>query len=183
MRRRSLMFLVLGVAGLALYVFGEHSVYTLLAGSLGFIAMVVSYFSHYRPGAILGMLVVAVSAAVASPLETLTEVGAILTAVVGFFLPVAVCVWFALSTEVEEEPRLMHYRRPALLTAFYALLCLVSVPLAIRAISLFAPNVSVRFSVLEEVSVILMVASIGAVILSFREPRPATKIEETEKTS
>jgi hypothetical protein len=157
------------LAILALYVFGEHNLYTLAALTLGTAAMVAGHFGEYRPGCVLGMLVVVVAAASSSSLTTLTEFGSLFNAVLGLFVPVVAIIWFALVTGPEEEYWYGLRISPVLEASGFALLCILSVPISIAVIGVTSPHVSARFSELEEISIILLFEAVGAAALSFKE--------------
>ncbi|OGS42341.1 MAG: hypothetical protein A3K67_05100 [Euryarchaeota archaeon RBG_16_62_10] len=157
---------------LALYAFGEHSLFTLIGLTLGSVAMVLAYLSEYRAGCVLAMLVVVIAAASASPLMTVTELGSLMNAVLGLFLPVLAVIWFALVTGSEEAYWYGQRLGPVLQAAAFVLLCVFSVPITVAVIGIMSPNISVRFSEFEEISIILLFEAVGAAALSFREVRP-----------
>jgi len=171
MKLSPLRFLAFVAAVIALYVFGEHNLYTLIGLTVGAVAMLLAHLSEYRAGCVIAMLVVVISAASASSFTTMTELGSLMNAIIGLFLPTLAVIWFALTTGSEETYWYGQRLGPVLQAGGFVLLCVLSVPITIAIIGIISPNVSVRFSEFEEISIILLFEAVGAAVLSFREVR------------
>ena len=148
-------------------VFSSMNTYTLIILALGAGMMALAFFSYYRPGAVLGLLLVAISAAASMEVDTLVEASMITTAVVGLMLPLTLLALFALSSEVEERS-IMRRRRPMLVAGAYAAACVSSVPVFVASVGLVLPSVTAKLSVLAETAIVLLVVSVGATLLTLR---------------
>jgi drug/metabolite transporter (DMT)-like permease len=100
--------------------------------------------------------------------ETLVEIGPIMTALIGLMLPLAGLVMFALSSEVEIRSA-RRPRKPLLVSSAYGALCLLSVPIVVVALAAVFPSLTARFSGLAEAAIVLLFVSVGATILTARE--------------
>ena len=160
------------VASLVLIlVFCSMNTYTLFLLALGAGIMALAFFSYYRPGAVLGLLLVAIAAAESMEVDTLVEARMLLTAVIGLMLPVALLTQFALSSEVEVRSQ-FRQRTPAVVAGAYAVICVCSVPITVAAVGLMFPSVTAKFSVLTEAAIVLLFVSIGATLLTSRRVGP-----------
>ena len=157
------------VGSLALIlVFSSMNTYTLIILFIGAVTMALAFFSYYRPGAVLGLLLVGISAAASLEVDTLVEASMITTAVVGLMLPITLLTLFALSSEVEERS-VIRRRRPMLVAGAYAGVCVMSVPVFVASVGLVLPSVTAKLSVLSETAILLLFISLGATLLTLRQ--------------
>ena len=158
------------VSFVLILVFSSMNAYTLLLAAIGGGVMLLAFFSYYRPGAVVGLLFVSISAASSVDVETLVEIGPIMTAVVGLMLPLAGLIMFALSSEVETRS-VQRQRKPLLVSSAYGALCLLSVPIVVVALATVFPNLTARFSGLTEAAIVLLFVSVGVTLLTTRGMR------------
>jgi hypothetical protein len=149
-------------------VFSSMNAYTLLLAAIGGGIMLLAFFSYYRPGAVFGLLFVSISAAWSVDVETLVEIGPIMTAFVGLMLPLAGLIMFALSSEVEIRSA-RRQKKPLLVSSAYGALCLLSVPITVVVLAAVLPNLTASFSGLTEAAIVLLFVSVGATLLTARE--------------
>ena len=158
--------LVQFVASLALLLtFSSMNAYTLFLTILGAGIMALAFFSYYRPGAVLGLVLVVTSVAFSMDIETLVEASMLTTSILGLMLPVTLLTLFALSSEIESRP-LYRPKRPMLVAGAFALLCVLSVPLTTVLVGIVMPNVTAKFSVLTETAIVLLFVSVGVTLLT-----------------
>ena len=155
-----------------LMLFSKIETSTFLGMMVAAVLMILGLVSYSRPTSVLGMMIASGSAAVSIGEQSLTVVGNLLNAAIGLFVPIYLLAWIALSAE-EESRTILIRRGPALLTAVYATACLLSVGVAAFALGVVAPAVSVGMSTLMELAIVLLAATVGITILTFRNPRPA----------
>ena len=164
------MLLVFASSIALILVFSSMNVYTLFFTALGGGIMLLAFFSYYRVAAVFGLLLVAISAAASSEVTTLTEAGQLFTAVVGLIIPIIGLTLFALSSEFEGDHRLRQ-RRPFIVSGSFAAACLAVVPLSITVVGALTPSLTSRVEGLVEMAFVLLVASVGATVLTIREVR------------
>jgi len=156
-----------------LTLFSQIETSTLLGMIMAAALMILGLLSYSRPTSVIGMMIASGSAAASLGQESLTVVGNLLNIAIGLFAPIYLLAWIALSAE--EEPRPIIIRKgPALLTAIYAIACLLSVGVVAFTLGVFAPAVSIGMSALMEIAIVLLTATMGITILTFRNPRPAS---------
>ena len=166
---RPRMLLMFSTSIVAILVFSRMSSYSLFVLAFGAVIMLLAFVSYYRPAALFGLLIVAISATMSMELDTLIETAPLMTALVGLLLPMTLLTLFALSSEGDGENGYAQ-RRPALVGVAYTGGCLLSVPVSIAAIGLVLPNVSLRFFGMTEISILLMFSAVLAIALTSREP-------------
>ena len=164
------MLLVFAASMVVILVFSSMNVYTLFFTSLGGGIMLLAFFSYYRVAAVFGLLLVAISAGASSEVTTLTEAGQLFTAVVGLIIPVVGLTLFALSSEFEGDHR-FRQRRPFVVSGTFAALCLAVVPSMILLVGALTPSLTSRVEGFIEMAFVLLVASVGATVLTIREVR------------
>lgn len=76
-------------------------------------------------------------------------------------------------------------RQPLLLSLGFAMLCVWTVPIASLLVSLFAPTLSVRLTLMTEAAVILLAAIAGGILLAYRtvgisSPQAAMSVPEKD---
>lgn len=169
--------ILLIVAALTILLFSNLVAITIILIITGTILVMLGIAIVYRPTSAIGLLLVAIGAAMSVQLESLTEMRMFIVAVIGLFVPIFIISWVALSPKIEGTSQPVLIRKPVLITVLYASICLVSVPAVVFLVSLFLPTMSMRISIMTEMAIILLVAIGGAVILTFRNPRP-TDIEK-----
>jgi hypothetical protein len=163
--------LVLFAACMALIlVFSSMNIYTLFLTALGGGIMLLAFFSYYRVAAVFGLLLVAVSAGSSSEVDTLTEAAPLLTAIVGLVIPVIGLALFALACEFEGDHR-FRQKKPMLVTGSYVVACLASVPVSLAIVGVMSSSLPSRIPGLVEMAFVLLVASVGATVLTIREVR------------
>ena len=156
-----------------LLLFSQISTSTLLGMIVAAALMVVGLVSYSRPTSVIGMMIASGSAAASLEQQSLTVVGNLVNAAIGLFAPIYLLAWIALSAEEEPRPILIR-KGPALLTTIYATACLLSVGAVAFTLGVFAPAVSIGMSALMEIAIVLLTATVGITILTFRNPKPAS---------
>jgi len=140
-------------------VFMEATVLTLMALALGAIMIALGSLYAYRPGAMIGLMAVAIGAAASIELDSVLEVSTVLTALLGLFLPLFVLAIHALGIEQSSLRTMSSRLRP---TAFALLFG------AVGLMGFALPTVSMRVSVTAEIAVILLVAVAGSLALTWQ---------------
>lgn len=156
-----------------LMLFSQIGTSTLLGMIVAAALMIVGLVSYSRPTSVIGMMIASGSAAASLGQESFTVVGNLLNAAIGLFAPIYLLAWIALSAEEEPRPILIR-KGPALLTTIYAIACLLSVGVVAFMLGVVAPAVSIGMSALMEIAIVLLTATVGITILTFRNPRPAS---------
>ena len=141
----------------------------IMAGAL----MIIGLVSYSRPASVIGMMLASGSAAASLGQQSMTVTGDILSAAIGLFAPIYLLAWIALSAEEEPKPFVIR-RGPVFLTAIYAIACLLSVGVAAFTLGLVAPSISSGMSALMEIAIVLLTATVGITILTFRNPTPVS---------
>jgi hypothetical protein len=159
--------------------FSKANFESLIGVLAGDILVIAGLLNKYTPAAVLGMLVAAAMTGASSVISTLTGTDTLITAILGLFLPVIVLTWLALSAN-DDEIRVG--RRPTIVTSAYALISLLSVPIAMVVGGAFVSAVSARISTMTEIAIVLFVATIGAVVLT-SGTLPVPKIEGEEEAA
>jgi hypothetical protein len=164
------MLLLFAASMILILVFSSMNVYTLFLVAVGGGIMLLAFFSYYRVAAVFGLLLVAISAGASSEISTLTEAGPLFTAVVGLMIPVIGLTLFALSSEFEGDHR-FRQRKPVIVAGSYAAACLAVVPASVAVVGVLIPSLTSRIPGLVEMAFVLLVASVGATVLTIREVR------------
>ncbi len=160
-------------------VFSRLTILSLAAIAIGVFTMFLGLEFSYRPASVIGLLAVAVTASASITILSLDTIGAVLTAMIGLLLPLLVLIWIALSAEEGDKQEVAVVRKSAALSVLFAIICLWSAPLAILAISFFAPTVAMSASTLTEISIVIVVTIGGALLVLRRKPaivRPAEPV-------
>jgi hypothetical protein len=166
---RARMLLMFSASVVAILVFSRMSAYSLFVLAFGASIMLMAFAIYYRPAALFGMLLVAISATMSMEVDTLIETAPLMAASVGLVVPMTMLTLFALSCESHGEVGYVQ-RRPTLVGASYIVGCLLSVPAVIAATALFFPHMSLRFYGMTEISILLMFSTVVAVALTSRGP-------------
>lgn len=145
----------------------------IVAAALIFLGIV----SYSRPASVIGLLIVCGSAAASLNQQSLTVVGNILNTVIGLLVPIYVLAWIALTSEGEPGP-IGIMRKPAVLTAIYAVACLLSVGLVAVVLGVLTPAVSIGMPALMEIAIVLLAATLGIILLTSRNTTPRISSEE-----
>ncbi len=161
------MLLLFASAVVAIMVFSRMSAYSLFVLAFGASIMLLAFAIYYRPAALFGLLLVAISATMSVEVDTLIESAPLMTALFGVVLPMTFLTLFALSVEGHGEVGYVQ-RRPALVGAAYVAGCLLSVPAIIALTALVFPHMSLRFYGMTEISILLMFSAVVAVALTSR---------------
>jgi len=161
---------VFALALASLLAFSRMTVEALAAMSFGAAIMLIGMAVYYRLAAVAGMLVMTISVAYCVSIETLAEVSMVFTSLLGLVLPSALLIWLAVTADTGAQFRLPRMERPFALSGLYLLFCVVSVPFVLAVTGLVYPSVVSRLEGLAEVSIVLVVAAIGAVSLGLAEP-------------
>ena len=133
--------------------------------------------NYYRPSSLAGLMIVAGNAALSSDPGTLTVPAAWLNAVFGLLIPLYVLTWVSLSSGIEHSYELSFTSRASVLTLAFIASCLLSVPVAALVLGFVAPQFSTAASVLMEIAIILMVATVGVIVLTSQRPRQSYLVE------
>lgn len=176
-RNHKIIFTVAAIGVLML--FTQIGTGTLLGMVFALALIILGLVSYSRPTSVLGMMIASGSAAASLPQQSMTVFADLLNLAIGFFAPIYVLVWIALSAEDETRPVIIR-RRPAIWTSVYAVACLLSVGVAALALGIVAPRVSVGMSTLMEIAIVLLVGTIGITVLTVRNPVTAG-IAEAER--
>ncbi len=130
--------------------------------------IVLGSFYWYRPGAMMGVVVVAIGAASSIQLDSVLEVGTVLTAVLGLLLPLFLLALQALGAE-QGDIRVTSIRsRPALQALLFGLACVMAVPAAVGLTSFVLPTMTMRLDVTAETAILLIAAAAGSILLTRR---------------
>ncbi len=149
-------------------VFTEATPLTLIALFLGGVMIVLGSLYSYRQGAFLGVLIVATGAASSINLESVLEVGPLLTAILGLLLPTFLLALHALRTE-QGGIGLMGVRGKAAMTVLlFGVLCVFSAPLIAGLAGTALPTLTIRLSAIAEIAIMLIVTTAGGILLTRR---------------
>ncbi|MBN1677281.1 MAG: hypothetical protein JW880_01955 [Candidatus Thermoplasmatota archaeon] len=165
----------------AISVFAEATPLTLITFVLGGTMILIGLFYSYRPGAIMGVVAVAIGAASSIQLDSVLEVGTVLTAILGLLLPVFLLALQALGAE-DEDVRVTSIKgRPTLHALLFGLACVVAAPVFVGLTSLILPTMTMRLGGTAETAILLIAAAAGSILLTRRTsarktigPRPET---------
>jgi len=149
-------------------VFMEATVLTLMALALGAIMIALGSLYAYRPGAMIGLMAVAIGAAASIELDSVLEVSTVLTALLGLFLPLFVLAIHALGIEQSSLRTMSSRLRPTAFALLFGAACVLSAPIVIGLMGFALPTVSMRVSVTAEIAVILLVAVAGSLALTWQ---------------
>lgn len=170
------------VAIALLLMFSSIGTSTLLGMVVAAALIVLGVVSYSRPTGVIGLLIASGSAAASLGQQSLTVVGNLLNMVIGLLAPVLILAWVALSAEEQQGPILVR-RKPAILTAIYAAACMLSVGLVALSLGVLSPSISVGMPALMEISIILLTATLGVILLTSGNPRPAVLTEQEPEPS
>ncbi len=155
--------------------FTQLSTSTLLGLLVAAALVVLGLITFSRPTSVVGMMLAAGSAAASLEAQTLTIVGDLLNMVLGLFIPVYLLAWVSLSAEV--EPRQLKLSgRPAAVAGIFAAACLFSVGATAFVLGLIVPAASIGMSALMEIAIVLLVATFGVIILTWKDYHSAAEI-------
>ena len=168
-RFRMRMLLMFSTSIVAILVFSRMSSYSLFVLAFGALIMLIAFASYYRPAALFGLFIVAISATMSMQIDTLIETGPLIAVAVGMLIPMTLLTLFALSSESDGENGYLQ-RRPVFVGAAYIGCCLMSVPVVIAVTGLVFPHMSLRFYGMMEISILLMVSAVLAIALTSRDP-------------
>lgn len=162
--------------------FSRATLVTLVVSSLGTAMIMIGLYFAYRPAAALGMLVVVATAASSMEFVSILTVGELLSASLGLLLPACLLAWLSLTAEDEGAIEPSMARMPALLTALYALICVLSAPVFLLLLGLVSPTMSATISTVTESALMLVTAALVGLAFASRAPRPkkASGAEESE---
>jgi len=160
--------LLVAVMVIEMSVFAEATVLTLISLALGGIMIALGSLYAYRPGAIVGVIVVAIGAASSIQLDTVLEASAVLTAVLGLLLPLFVLALHALGAELGDLRVLPARSRHAAFALLFGVICVISAPLLTGMMSVILPTMAMRLGITAETAILLLVAAAGSVILTRR---------------
>lgn len=152
----------------AMSVFTEATPLTLLALFLGGAMVTLSSLYAYRPGAVIGVVIVATGVASSIHLESVLEVRAVLTAFLGLLLPLFLLALHALSSEQGGGRGIPAFGRPAITALLFGVGCVMSAPVAVGFMSLVLPTMAVRLGGTAETAIMLLVATAGGIALTRR---------------
>lgn len=169
-------------ATVVVLMFGEMNPSALLAIIIGALLMVLGIYSLYRPAAVIGAMLAIIGAGVAVSVNSVTDVGSLLTAVLGLFVPVYVVMSCALWSEDEEGTELAPRRRPTVQAAGFAVVTLMSVPLVSLVLGVFFPAISIHMSIMSEAAIMLLATACGVIVMTGRVPRTAVPTVEEAAT-
>lgn len=160
--------LVVAILLVDMSVFTEATPLTLIALFLGGLMIVLGTLYSYREGAFLGVLVVATAATASIKLDSVLEVGAALTAILGVLLPTFLLSVHALRTEPGSAGLTSIKGRPVVLVMIFGILCVFAAPLVFGSVSMILPTMTIRLGAIAEIAATLLVATAGAVVLTMR---------------
>jgi hypothetical protein len=162
--------IVIAIAAvIVLMMFSQIGTSTLLGMLVAAALIVLGLVSYSRPTCVVGMMLVSGSAAASIGQQSLTVVGNLLNMALGLFVPIYLLAWIALSAE-EEHMQILVRKGPALVTAIYATVCLLSVGVSAFILGVVAPAVSIGMSALMEIAIVLLTVTLGITVLTFRNP-------------
>jgi hypothetical protein len=158
------------VAMIDLLAFSSVTTGTMLAFMVSTALVVLGIGSLYRPSAMVGFVIATIAAAISIEIDTMTVLGTMLTATFGLFFPVTILGWIALSAEQTDLPLISLRSRETAFNILYSVCVLIAVPVFATLIGVFFPSMSVSISLLMEIAIILMVATVLGIIMTSREP-------------
>jgi hypothetical protein len=151
---------------------------------IGTAMILLGILYSYRLSSIVGFLIVSTVAANGADITSLTEIGPLMTALVGLLLPLFFLMWLALAAE-EDAHMAPLMRRPLAISLVYAFICLWCVPLLVLALGVFFPTVFARVSTMTEIALMLTVTITGGIALTYREATRTTiqmAVQNAEKS-
>jgi hypothetical protein len=152
----------------AISVFARATPLTLIALVLGGILIVLGSLYSYRPGAMIGLTIVAMNAASSIQLDSLLEISTMLTAILGLLIPLFLLALHALGTEQVDIRTMSVKSRPAIMALSFCLACILITPLTIGMMGLILPAMTVRLSGTAETAIVLLILAIGSILLTRR---------------
>jgi hypothetical protein len=160
--------LVIATLLTAMSVFTKATPLTLIALFLGGAMVALGSLYSYRPGAVLGVVIVATGVASSIHLDSVLDVSAVLTAFLGLLLPLFLLALHALGSE-QWGGRILPVRgRPAIIALLFCVVCVMSAPMAIGLMSTALPTMTLRLSGTAETAIMLLAATIGSILLTRR---------------
>lgn len=168
-----------------LMVFSEMTMLGLIAMAAGTAIMLLGMTYSDRQVSVIGGLVASGTAAASIDLTTLLELRTLLTAAAGLLIPSALIAWLALTSEGAGRGDELATSRPFILASAYGVLCLLSVPLVVLAISVFSHGVSMSVTTMTEISILLVAEIAGFMIILTRGASSAAgpSVQENEEPS
>ncbi len=164
-------------ATIDLMLFSQLSTSTLVGMLVGAALAMLGLVTYSRPTSVVGMMVVSGSAAASLEGLSLTVVGDVMNMLIGLFIPIYLIAWASFSAEV--EPRQLAFRaRPAAAMLTFVIACLLSVPIAALFLGLLTPAASTGMSTLMEIAIVLLVATLGIVLFTWRDPSSTSQAPE-----
>lgn len=160
--------LVIATLLTAMSVFTKATPLTLIALFLGGAMVALGSLYSYRPGAVIGVVIVAMGVASSILLDSVLEISALLTAFLGLLLPLFLLALHALSSEQRSGQVLSIRGRPAATALLFCAVCVMSAPIAVGLMSLVLPTMTVRFSGTAETAIILLAVTAGTILLTRR---------------
>ena len=169
-RMRVLLSLVLVID---LMLFSSMTGLTIIAMVVGAIAIILGMGYSYKPAAVIGLLIVSITAAAAMELSTLLETSTFISGIFGLLVPVVFLSWLVLSAEEETSANISIAREPTIASLIFAVLCVASVPLIMFVMNLLVPTITMRVTASVEIAVLAIVTIVGGVYLTRTRPSNA----------
>lgn len=166
----------------AMSVFMHATLLILIALVLGGAMVVLGSLYLYRPGAMMGLVIVAMCAASSIDLDSILEVGKLLTAILGLLLPLFLLALRALKVEDEDSRILPISGRPALQALAFGLACVLSAPIVAGLTSVAVPATATQLSGVAETAMLLLAAAGGSMLLTRQARAKRTVGQATEAT-
>ncbi len=169
-----------------LMIFSDMTMPGLIAMAVGTAIMLLGMTYSDRHVSVIGALVASGTAAASIDLVTLLEVRTLLTAAAGLLIPSALVAWLALTSEGAGRGDELATSKPFVLASAYGVLCLLSVPLVVLAISVFSHGISMSVTTMTEMAILLIAEIAGFMIIMTRDAssaadRPVQEMEESSE--
>jgi len=152
----------------AISVFMRATPFTLIALVLGGALIVLGSLYSYRPGAMIGLIIVAMNAASSIQLDSLLEVSTVLTAILGLLVPLFLLALYTLGTEQGNLLPISVRGKPVVSMLLFCFACILSAPVVIGLMSLIIPTITTQLSVTAETATLLLTTSVGCIYMTRR---------------
>lgn len=154
------------VAVVDMMLFTSAGLLPLAGAAIGLVTVLIGIAYHFRPAAIVGLLIVSAVAGAAVQVPTLTELGYLVMSALGLLLPVLVLFWISFTSEQGSMPA--PSSRPVAVAGIFAGASLVSVPVVVAVLGLFVPRLSAGLEVMAESATVLLTVTVLGVAFMWR---------------
>lgn len=174
--------LVVAILLTAISVFTRATPLTLIALVLGGVLVVLGSLYSYKPGAMMGVIIVAMGAASSIQLDSLLEISTVLTAILGLLVPLFLLALYTLGTALGDLRFLSARGRSAFSALLFCFACVLSVPVVIGLMSVVTPTIATQLSVTAETATMLLATAAGGIYMTRRTHTKTTIGQIAEPT-